>query len=113
MLITLLLTGISWLSESFLIPFVPTHPGLLSLLNFISVCDRSVDLALLVDGSAVVTQSDSGNYRLILNFLQDIVAKFDLGSGHTRVAAVVFGDVGQVVFYLDTFNTRVGVQIYV
>ena len=72
-----------------------------------SVCERDVDLALLVDGSAIVTRSDSGDYRRILAFLRDVVTKFDLRSGHTRVAAVVFGDVGQVVFYLDTFNTRV------
>ncbi len=69
-----------------------------------------MDLALLVDGSAIVTQSDPDDYRRILAFLHDIVSKFNLASGHTRVAAVVFGDVGQVVFYLDTFNTRVSGQ---
>ncbi len=66
-----------------------------------------MDLALIVDGSAIVTQSDPGDYRRFLAFLHDLVSRFDLRSGHTRVAAVVFGDVGQVVFYLDTFNTRV------
>ncbi len=69
-----------------------------------------MDLALIVDGSAIVTQSDPGDYRRFLAFLRDLVSKFDLRSGHARVAAVVFGDVGQVVFYLDTFNTRVCVQ---
>ncbi len=81
------------------------------LFYFVIVCEHNVDLALLVDGSAIITQSDPGDYRRILTFLHDLVSKFDLGSGRTRVAAVVFGDVGQVVFYLDTFNTKVCGQI--
>ncbi len=73
------------------------------------MCGRSVDLALLVDGSFLVTQSDPGNWGLITDFLHDIVSKFDLSPGRTRVAAVVYGDAAQVVFYLDTYNARVSV----
>ncbi len=73
------------------------------------MCPHSVDLALLVDGSAIVTWSDPGDYGLILAFLHDLVSQFRLGSNHTRVAAVVMGDVGQVIFYLDTFTTRVSI----
>ncbi len=60
-----------------------------------------------MDGSAIVTWSDPGDYGRILAFLHDMVSKFDLGSDRTRVAAVVFGDVGQVVFHLDSFPSRV------
>lgn len=63
----------------------------------------------MVDGSFIVTRSDPADHGRILTFLHDLVAKFDLGSGRVRVAAVVFGDVGQAVFHLDRFKSRVGI----
>ncbi len=66
-----------------------------------------MDLALVVDGSFRVTQSDPANWRRVLAFLVGLVGKFDLVSGRTRVAAIVYGDVGQVIFYLNTYSTRV------
>ncbi len=72
-----------------------------------SVCGSRVDLALVVDGSSFMTLSDPDNWARVLNFLKDFVSKFDLGSGRARVAAVVYGNVGQVIFHLDTYTTRV------
>ncbi len=70
-------------------------------------CARSLDLALVVDGTFLIAQSGPGNWDLILSFLHDLVSKFDLSPGGTRVAAVVYGDVAQIVFHLDTYTTRV------
>ncbi len=61
----------------------------------------------MVDRSAVVTRSDPDDWRVMLSFIHDLVSRFDLDSGRTRVAAIVYGDTGQVVFYLDTFNDKV------
>ncbi len=66
-----------------------------------------MDIALVVDGSSVVTRSDPGDRGRILSFLHDLVSKFDLSSGRARVAAIVFGDVGQVIFSLNTYTTKV------
>ncbi len=79
-------------------------------LVLLSACERTLDLALVVDGSSIITRSDPDDWRRMITFAHDLVAKFDLGSGRTRVAAIVYGDVATVVFYLNTFNNRVSVS---
>ncbi len=77
------------------------------LIIYHSVCESRIDLALVVDGSSITTRSDRMDWARILDFLQEFVSKFHLGSGRARVAAVVFGDVGEVIFSLDSYTTRV------
>ncbi len=61
----------------------------------------------MVDGSFRITRSDPVNWGRVLGFLLLLLEKFDLGSDRTRVAAIVYGDEGQVVFYLNTYNGKV------
>lgn len=64
-------------------------------------------MALVVDGSSMITQSDPANWGRVLGFLLRLLEKFELSSRGTRVAVVVYGDEGQVVFYLNTYSSSV------
>ncbi len=70
-----------------------------------------MDLALVMDGNSVVRRADPDDWEQMLLFAQDVVSKFVLGSGHTRVAAIVYGDVRRVIFHLNTFNGRVRTRV--
>lgn len=71
--------------------------------RLISECDPKVDLAFVLDSSTSVTKP---NFRLMLDFVKQIVYFADLDSGNVRVATVVYSSDVQVSFFLKDYTSR-------
>lgn len=52
-------------------------------------CDGRLDIVLVVDGSSSIHRE---RFLLVLDFLADLVDRFEVGPNRTRVGAVVYGN---------------------
>ena len=52
---------------------------------------------------------DESQYRILLDFVVNVVAQLDIDSGKVRVAVITFSDTSTVQFSLSTYNTRLDV----
>lgn len=69
----------------------------------LSGCDPTVDIALVLDSSASVTEA---NFQLMLDFAKQIIYHADVDSGHQRLAAVTFNSDVKVSFHLKDHASR-------
>jgi len=63
-------------------------------------CEGQVDLAFLIDASGSVTQA---NFNKQLDFVKEVVTKFDIGKDKTRVSVSTYDTAFTLSFGLDTY----------
>lgn len=55
-----------------------------------SACDKNFDLVFVIDGSGSIEQAGKGNFKLIKNFVKDVIGGFNIGFDQTHVGAIIF-----------------------
>ncbi|ELT92983.1 hypothetical protein CAPTEDRAFT_220507 [Capitella teleta] len=61
------------------------------------------DIIFVMDSSGSVGDS---NWKLVLQFVQNVVDNLDIGSHATRVGAITYGNRATVNFYLDDYSNK-------
>ncbi|XP_068757174.1 collagen alpha-6(VI) chain-like [Montipora capricornis] len=79
-------------------PRPPPPPG--------KVCRARVDLAFIIDGSGSIEYSGKGNFRRCLNFVRAVVSQFNMRSGQSRFAAVVFSSKPRLIFGFTRYRRK-------
>ena len=75
---------------------------LLHLIHHNADCDRNVDCVFVLDRSGSVGRN---NHRIAIQFIQNIVAFFNIGLNQTRVGFVAYSSNPTREFDLDDFTT--------
>jgi uncharacterized protein YegL len=68
-----------------------------------SVCNETLDIALMVDRSGSISVSD---YEDLKDFVQELIEHFEVGPNKVRFAAVLYNATVDVEFYLFTHTTE-------
>lgn len=67
------------------------------------MCDKDVDLGIIIDGSASLADSQgTGDWLILLEFIAVVVER--LPESGTNVGAIVYSDTAQLVFGLNQYN---------
>ena len=72
---------------------------------FCAACKATVDLAFIVDSSGSIARR---RWPQMLNFVKDVISKFNVGPDGTRVAVIAYSTSPKVEI---TFNTLSGADI--
>ncbi|KAK2166503.1 hypothetical protein LSH36_38g01066 [Paralvinella palmiformis] len=67
------------------------------------ITDNQIDLCFVIDRSQSI---GADNWKLLLNFVENIVNKLTISNNDTRFALVTFASFGELVFGLDVFNNN-------
>ena len=72
-------------------------------------CSALLDLCILIDSSGSIRDNNPSdgsydNWELMLQFVSQVVGRFDVGLDKTRIGAVVFSEDARLEFGLDTFD---------
>uniref|UniRef100_A0A8C4QT00 von Willebrand factor A domain containing 2 n=1 Tax=Eptatretus burgeri TaxID=7764 RepID=A0A8C4QT00_EPTBU len=68
---------------------------------------RELDLIFIMDSSVNVARQD---FQLIKSFARGVIRLFDVEKKRTRVAAIIFSEKPQILFYLGTHKSEHGVH---
>ena len=71
---------------------------------FVSVCNRRLDLAFLVDGSGSIEAAGRGNFKRCIEFVKTMVSSFSVSPQRTRVGVVLFASRAWLI--LDFYRSR-------
>lgn len=71
------------------------------------VCQTSVDLAFILDGSGSV---GSYNFNQVKNFVKNVVDFFNIGSSGTHVAVVTYSTYSRLEFNLKAYYTKSSIK---
>lgn len=66
-----------------------------------------MDVIFVIDASGIVGLI---NYKVVLNFVSQVIGRFDIDSGQVRVGVVVFGSTARVAFHLGRYSTALDVR---
>lgn len=96
---------------AFRMHFVSWH----HFIRFLGCASSVVDLVFVLDSSGSIRDNnpDDGSYDnwlLLLQFVANVIDRLSISSTNTRVGVVVFSDIGDNVFYLNTFNDKSSVK---
>ena len=69
-------------------------------------CQSTVDLAFLVDSSGSINDANPNNWNITLNFVITLIDRFVISAAATHVALIRFSNIGEVIFRLNTYYTR-------
>ena len=96
------------------LPLVGFPPGHANCLLFPpaepETCSALLDLCILIDSSGSIRDNNPSdgsydNWELMLQFVSQVVGRFDVGLDKTRIAALVFSEDVRLEFGLDTFDS--------
>ncbi|XP_004692247.2 PREDICTED: collagen alpha-6(VI) chain [Condylura cristata] len=62
-----------------------------------------LDVVFVIDSSGSI---DRNEYNIMKDFMIDLVKKADVGKSRVRFGALKYSDEPEVLFYLDTYNTK-------
>ena len=75
-------------------------------------CSTSpIDLGFVLDGSGSIEDKGVGNWDLVINFVDNIIDRFDVGSDKTRVGLVAFSNQAQLKIPLNKFYNKTALKI--
>lgn len=70
-------------------------------------CAAEVDLVIILDSSTSVTGS---NFKLMKNFVNELLSNADIDSGNARVGVVIYSTNVQVEFQLNKYHSNADVE---
>ena len=78
-------------------------------------CTSDLDVVFIIDGSGSIRDANPAdgsfdNWNLLLTFVANIVDNLPVSASGTHVAAVVFSDVGEMLFRLSQYTDNAAVR---
>ena len=82
---------------------------------FPTACTSNLDVAFIIDGSGSIrdanpTDQSYDNWNLLLTFVANVADNLPVSVTGTHVGAVVFSDIGEVLFPLSRYTNRAAVR---
>lgn len=74
---------------------------------YFSVCNRALDIGLIIDTSGSINEGDIPNWPIVVRFLTDLVNQLNIGFDMVRVGAVQFSQNASLEWRLDSYFDRV------
>ena len=70
-----------------------------------AVCSKKADLCFVVDSSGSINKADPGNWNRVKAFLKHVISRLQIGKDKTRVAIVLFSNIGRVHLKLNELDS--------
>ncbi|EDO50080.1 predicted protein, partial [Nematostella vectensis] len=70
------------------------------------LCNRPIDLGLLVDGSGSIVLHGKDNFGRLIEFVQSLVSFFRISRRHTRVGMILYSTRSYPIFRLNQYTSK-------